>query len=148
MNRISALIVLVASVFLVSSTAALAADPTQADFDTCNRMAQSKTSDPSASPKDNAGATPATRADTAAKPGSPVSASAAPASKTPVTPSPTATTGAPSTGSSTGGRITDSTQPGVPAAAASDDVRGIAAAGQTDPAFRHAYMECMKGRGF
>ena len=51
MNRISALIVLVVSVFLVSSTAALAADPTQADFDTCNRMAQSRTSDPSASPK-------------------------------------------------------------------------------------------------
>jgi len=24
----------------------------------------------------------------------------------------------------------------------------MAAAGQTDPAFRHAYMECMKGRGF
>jgi len=91
MNRISALIVLVASVFLVSSTAALAADPTQADFDTCNRMAQSKTSNPSASPKDNAGATPATGVDTAAKPGSPVSPSAAPASKTPVTPSPAPT---------------------------------------------------------
>ena len=69
MNRISALLVLLASVFLVSSTAALAADPTQADFDTCNRMAQSKTSNPSASPKDNVGATPAMGADTAAKPG-------------------------------------------------------------------------------
>ncbi len=180
MNRISALIALVAGVFLFSSTAALAADPTQADFDTCNRVAQSKTSNPSASPKENAGATPATGADTAAKPGSPVSPSAAPASKTPATPSPAptpradtgtkpgtpvspssapametpatpspaATTGAPSTGNPTGGRVTDSTQPGVPAAAASDEVRGMAAAGQTDPAFRHAYMECMKGRGF
>ena len=180
MNRISALIALVISVFLVSSTAALAADPTQADFDTCNRVAQSKTSNPSASPKENAGATPATGADTATKPGSPVSPSAAPASQTPVTPSPAptpqaetgtkpgtpvspssapvmetpttpsaaATTGAPSTGNPTGGRITDSTQPGVPAAAASDDVRGMAPAGQTDAAFKHAYMECMNGRGF
>src|SRR5438309_11475222 len=87
MNRISALIVLVASVFLVSSTAALAADPTQADFDTCNRMAQSKTSNPSASPNDNAGPRPTTGADTAAKAGSPLSRREAPARQTPVTPS-------------------------------------------------------------
>jgi len=68
--------------------------------------------------------------------------------ETPAIPSPSATTGAASTGNPTGGRVTDSTQPGVPAAAASDEVRGMAAAGQTDPTFRHAYMECMKGRGF
>jgi hypothetical protein len=76
---ISALTVVVASVFMVSYTVALAAEPTQADFDICNRMAQSKMSNPSASPqsgpqndakthlpgradesKDNAGATPTT----------------------------------------------------------------------------------------
>ena len=35
------------------------------------------------------------------------------------------------------------------ASSASDDVsRGMAAAGQADPAFKHAYIECMKRRGF
>jgi hypothetical protein len=48
---ISALTGLVASVFMVSYTVALAAEPTQADFDICNRMAQSKMSNPSASPQ-------------------------------------------------------------------------------------------------
>jgi hypothetical protein len=51
MKRISVLIVLVTAVFTATSTVALAADPTQADFDACNRMAQSKLSSPSASPQ-------------------------------------------------------------------------------------------------
>ena len=48
MNRLS---VLLAVALLGTSTAALAADPTQADFDACNKMAQSKVSSPSASPQ-------------------------------------------------------------------------------------------------
>jgi hypothetical protein len=42
--------VLVATAFLAGATVALAAEPTQKDFDACNRMAQSKLS-PSASPQ-------------------------------------------------------------------------------------------------
>ena len=73
------------------------------------------------------------------------SPSAAPVTQPPATPSPARTTG---TGAGTGaGRITDSTSPGTPSA--SDDLsRGMAAAGQADPAFRHAYVACMKRRGF
>ena len=41
---------LVATALLAGANAALAAEPTQKDFDACNRMAQSKLS-PSASPK-------------------------------------------------------------------------------------------------
>jgi hypothetical protein len=50
-NRISVLTVLVAAAFLATSAVALAADPTQTDFDACNRVAQSKLSNPSASPQ-------------------------------------------------------------------------------------------------
>lgn len=42
--------VFVATAFLAGASIAVAAEPTQKDFDACNRMAQSKAS-PSASPK-------------------------------------------------------------------------------------------------
>ena len=48
MKTISVLVV--ATVVLASSSVALAANPTQADFDACNKMAQSQVSSPSASP--------------------------------------------------------------------------------------------------
>jgi hypothetical protein len=114
-----------------------AAAPAAADFDICNREAHAQAASPSAAP--------ATGGATAAKPGTPVSPSAAPATETPSTPSPS-----PATGADAG------TKPGTPvspsaagASSTSDDVsRGMAAAGQADPAFKHAYMECMKRRGF
>src|SRR6267143_1847885 len=98
-----------------------AAGPAPADFDICNREAHAQAASPSAAP--------ATGGDPATKPGTPVSPSAAPA--------PGADTG---------------TRPGTPvspsaagASSASDDLsRGMAAAGQADPAFKHAYVECMK----
>jgi hypothetical protein len=44
--------VLVATAFLAGASVAVAADPTQKDFDACNRIAQSKVkASPSASPK-------------------------------------------------------------------------------------------------
>jgi hypothetical protein len=43
--------VLLATSFIAIPTVALAADPTQADFDACNRIAQSKLTSPSASPQ-------------------------------------------------------------------------------------------------
>ena len=51
MHKISALVVLSVSVLVASSGVAVAAGPTQADFDACNQMAQSKVSSPSASPQ-------------------------------------------------------------------------------------------------
>lgn len=53
MKTVSAL---VATAFLATTTFAFAADPTQTDFDACNRMAQSKAS-PSASPQSSASST-------------------------------------------------------------------------------------------
>ena len=59
-----------------------AAGPTQADFDLCNREAHAQATSPS---------TTSAGGDTPAKPGTPVSPSAAPAAQTPVTPSQAAT---------------------------------------------------------
>lgn len=54
--------------------------------------------------------------------------------------------GAPQPGASstnpTGGRITDSSQPGM-----TQMTRGMAAAGQTDSVYRQAYSVCMTQRG-
>lgn len=132
-----------------------AAGPAQADFDVCNKEAHAQAASPSAAP--------ATGADTAAKPGTPVSPSAAPATTTPSTPSPSAAPGT-DTGGKPGTPVSPSAAPAAQtpatpspapapgisgASSASDDsARGMAAAGQADPAFRHAYIECMKRRGF
>ncbi|HKW92264.1 MAG TPA: hypothetical protein VJX92_10215 [Methylomirabilota bacterium] len=52
------------------------------------------------------------------------------------------TTGRPSAGTNaTGGRITDSTQPGTP-----PSENGMARAGDTDPAYRQAYLACLNER--
>ncbi len=54
---------LVATAFLATTTVAFAADPTQADFDACNRIAQSKAS-PSASPQSSTSTTTENRSGT------------------------------------------------------------------------------------
>jgi len=121
---------------LMTWSIAAAAGPAQADFDTCNREAHAQAASPSAAP--------ATGGDSA-KPGTPVSPSATPTTETPSTPSPPPASG-----------VGPDAKPGTPvspsaapATSASDDVvRGMAAAGHTDPAFRSAYMGCMKRRGF
>jgi len=59
MKTISVLIV--ATIVIATSSVALAANPTQADFDACNKMAQSKVSSPSPS------ASPGSQPRTAAK---------------------------------------------------------------------------------
>ena len=112
------------SLLMTFGSIADAAGPAQADFDICNREAYARAASPSAAP--------ATGGDTATNPRTPVSPSAAPATETPATPSAAPTTGT-----------------GAGASSASDDLsRGMTAAGEADPAFRHAYIECMKRRGF
>src|SRR5262249_34144898 len=65
----------------------------------------------------------------------------------PGTSTPSTTTGRPSAGTpppggnATGGRITDSTQPGTP-----PSEQGMARAGDTDPAYRQAYLACLNER--
>ena len=61
-----AVIALVAGAFIATSTVAFAANPTQADFDACNRMAQAKLSNPSASPQSQPQADAKTRPSEAA----------------------------------------------------------------------------------
>jgi hypothetical protein len=137
---------------LAFASLAQAAEPKQADFDVCNREAQARAGSPSPAPTEREGAS---------KPGTPVSPSAAPATKspspppmsgdagtrrgTPVSPS-AAPTDAPKTPpppSTTG------TPSGTSSASTSDRLsHGMAAAGQSDPAFKRAYIDCMKRRGF
>ena len=120
-----------------------AAAPGQADFDACNKEAYTRAASPSAAP--------AAGGDVTAKPGTPVSPSAAPTMEPPTTPSPSAPAGA-DPGTRPGTPVSPSAETSAPVPGAStapgDLSRGMAAAGQADPAFRHAYLECMKRRGF
>jgi hypothetical protein len=125
-----------ASLLAVGSVAQ-AAGPAAADVEVCNREAYARTASPSA--------TPPTDRDTATKPGTPVSPSAAPATKTPVTPPPAGTTrsdtdpepGTPVSRSAAPMAEAPMTPSPAGASPSSDDTsRGMAATGQSDPAFR------------
>jgi hypothetical protein len=144
MRSVTVQILVLSGVSLLTlASIADAAGPGQADFDICNREAHMRAASPSAAP--------AAGADTAKKPGTPVSPSAAPATETPPTPSPSAASGA-DPGIKPGTPVSPSAETQTPApgaATGSDDLsRGMAASGQADPAFRYAYIECMKKRGF
>ena len=144
------ILILFGASLLIFASIADAAGPAQADFDICNKEAHTQAASPSAAP--------ATGGDTATKPGTPVSPSAAPATETPSTPSPVGA----DTGTKPGTPVSPSAAPtsqapatpspataAAPSSGSSDDSsRGMAAAGQSDPAFRQAYIECMKRRGF
>jgi hypothetical protein len=110
---------MVAAGLLASLGTALAANPTQADFDACNKEAQSRQSSPAASPSTSGPSTPGTGG------GATGSVSGG-------------TTGA---GSSVSGGASTSSDADVA-------LRGIDASGKGDPSFQAAYRECMKRRGF
>jgi len=73
MSKIAVLIALLVGAFIATSSIALAAGPTQADFDACNQIAQSQVSSPSASPQ--------TPSRTDIKSSSPATTQAAPSSE-------------------------------------------------------------------
>ena len=127
---------------LTLASMANAAGPAQADFDNCNREAHGQAASPSAAP--------ATGGDTP-KSGTPVSPSAAPTTEPSSTPSPSGASGV-DAGTRPGTPVSPSAAAQTPSpggSAASDELsRGMAPAGHSDPAFRHAYVECMKRRGF
>ena len=110
---------------------AIAADPSKADIDFCNAKATAATKaspvQPGSTPQREV--PPMTGGATEVKPGTPASPGQ------PVQPAPRAS----QPGSNpTGGRITDSSQPGMP----SSDV-GMSPIGQTDPRYRQAYLACL-----
>src|SRR6266404_4511432 len=129
------ILVLFGMSLLTFGSIADAAGPAQADFDICNAEAHTRAASPSAAP--------ATGGDTATKPGTPVTPSAAAATETASTPSPS-----PAAGADTGAKPGTPVSPSAASSASDDLSRGMAAAGHADPAFKHAYMECMKRRGF
>ena len=121
------LIVLAGTSLLTLTSVADAAGPGQADFDICNKEAHAQAASPSAAP--------AAGGDVTAKPGTPVSPSAAPTAETPPAPSSSGTAGA-DPGVKSGTPVSPSAETTSP-----DDLsRGMAAAGHADPAFRHAYI--------
>lgn len=115
---------LTAAGFLVAWGAAFAADPTQADFDICNQQAQAATTTGAATPGAQApSASPGTdKPDTQAP-------SASPSTDKPSVQAPSAS-------------------PGTEKPAGEQQLRGMAAAGETNPAYKIAYRDCMKQRGF
>jgi len=136
MKRLLTVAVVAGSMFAVSALAS-AAEPTQADFDACNRMAQAGGSSPSASPQAGGATGPSITT-----PGG------TPDSTGGVQPGsgrePGSTGGV---GGGTGAVAKDSTD-GTPAGASNAQVRGMSDQGAKDPAFKTAYQECMKRRGF
>jgi hypothetical protein len=148
MKRITSVSVLAASVFMLSSTVALAAEPTQADFDACNQMAQSTAQSPvspSASPETKQPMVPPTASSSQAAPSdkssaqSPVSPSASSETKQPtVPPSASATQAAPSDKTAAEARVENQ----------ANQLRGITDASKDDARYKQAYRDCMKGRGF
>jgi hypothetical protein len=119
--------------------AAWAAEPSKGDKDFCNQKAAQVSK---ATPvKPGAGTTrqpapppPASGPSDSSKPGTPVSPGTAA--------QPAPGTGNPQSGSNpTGGRMTDSSQPGTPPSAL-----GMAPIGETDQAYRQAYLACITQR--
>jgi len=105
---------------------ALAAGPSKTDMDFCNQKAaqvskaspvQPGTKDSASAPKDNTGGPVAPGTAARPQPGGPQGANP------------------------TGGRITDSGQPGI-----SPSQLGMAPVGETDPAYRQAYLACVNER--
>jgi hypothetical protein len=98
-----------AGLLAVASAGQAAQQPSQADFDACNKEAQAK-----------AGGAPAASPSTGTSPSSGARG-----------------------GATTGGGAT------TPGGGSSDQqLQGMAAAGQSDPAYQQAYRECLQRRGF
>lgn len=114
---------------------ALAIGPTKADMESCNQKAAQVTK---ATPVQ-----PSTRSQPATPPSTGMQADRSKAG-TPVSPGPAAQP-APSTpqpgNNPSGGRMTDSSTPGVP-----PSELGMAPIGETDPAYRQAYLACITSK--
>jgi hypothetical protein len=142
-------VALVTGSMVALATLASAAQPSQADFDACNRAAQTAGSNPSASPQ----AGSATGPSITSPAGTPDSTSGVQqgggAGKT----GPMVTGSGREPGSPGGvregtGAVAKDSTGGAAAGAANDQLRGMADQGSKDPAYKTAYQDCMKQRGF
>jgi hypothetical protein len=103
-----------AGLLAVASAGQAAQQPTQADFDACNKEAQAK-----------AGGAPAASPSTGTSP----------------------STGARG-GATTGGGATTPGGGATTSGSSDQQLQGMAAAGQSDPAYQQTYRECLQRRGF
>jgi hypothetical protein len=140
---------LVAGCVLASVAPAVAADPTQSDYDACNRAAQMAGGNPSASPQ--AGGTtgpsittPSGTPDTTqgVQPGGTAGKTGPMITGTGRTPG---STGGVSEGT---GAVSRDSSAGASTSGSAGQVRGMADEGKNNPAFKTAYQDCMKQRGF
>lgn len=117
------------------ASGAVALGPTKADMDSCNQKAAQVTKATPVQPSTSR--QPATPPSTdmqtnASKPGTPVSPEPE-SQRTPSTPQPGH--------NPSGGRITDSSAPGIP-----PSELGMAPIGEADPAYRQTYLACITGK--
>ena len=135
-----------------ATTAALAAGPTQADFDACNRMAQSGISAPSASPKTdttrNGSAGAMQQAAPSQKPASEARVEIQSQENNSSGSSTTQTTRDQGTGPMQQAAPSQESASEARVAVQGDQLRGIADTSKDDPAYQRAYRQCMKERGF
>lgn len=143
MNRLLITTLAAGSLF---ATAAIAAEPGQGDFDACNRAAQAAVASPSATPQTGGTTGPST-----------TTPAGTPDSTAGVQPGGAAgktgpmITGSGRTPDSAGGvsQGTGAVAAGSAAGAPADgSLRGMSETSGGDPAFKAAYQDCMKQRGF
>jgi len=165
MKTVLSVAVIVSS--LAVATLGLAAGPTQADFDACNRMAQAAgSSSPSASPQSGGAVGPGgATGPMGPGPGGATGPAITTPSGTPDSSSGVqqgggaGKTGPMITGSgrdtsSTGGvregtgAVTKDSTGGSASSPSADPLSGMSEQGKKDPAYKAAYQQCMKGRGF
>jgi len=147
MKRLLTVAVVAGSMFAVA--VASAAEPTQADFDACNGVAQAGGSNPSASPQ----AGGATGPSITTPGGTPDSTGGVQPGGTQGKTGPMITGSGREPGSTGGvgggtGAVAKDSTDGTPAGASNAQLRGMSDQGAKDPAFKTAYQECMKRRGF
>jgi hypothetical protein len=148
MKRLLTVAVVAASTFTVAALAS-AAQPTQADFDACNQAAQASGSNPSASPQ----AGGATGPSITTPGGTPDSTGGVQPGGTQGKTGPMITGSGREPGSTGGvgggtGAVAKDSTDGTPAGASDAQLRGMSEQAAKDPAFKTAYQECMKRRGF
>jgi hypothetical protein len=147
MERLTrAIFVFTAVGVLAVSSLALAADPTQADFDACNREAQMSASGGAASPGTTGGATTGKSQDMSGSASGSVSGGTTGGA---VSGSVGSGTPGGTTGGSASGGVSGGATGGSASGSASTDaqLKGMKA-GVADAAYQQAYRDCMKRRGF
>ena len=149
-------VALLATIAFTLAVPAFAAQPTQADFDACNRAAQGAVSSPSASPQAGGAASPQAGGVGPGGATGPMGSGpgGAPAGGVTTGPSVTTPAGTPGpmiTGSGRQPGSTGGVREGTGAVskdAADAQLSGMADRGTTDSAYKTAYQDCMKQRGF